>query len=77
MKIEDYITAPAKVRLLKKDVLEIIIHEGKNRQVKKMCRAVGLRVEELKRAKIGNLELGNLKVGEYKIYTLNEIKNKI
>ena len=77
VKIEDYITAPAKVRLLKKDVLEIIIHEGKNRQVKKMCRAVGLRVEELKRTKIGKLELGNLKVGEYKIYRLNEIKNKL
>ena len=77
VKIEDYITAPAKVRLITKDILEIIIHEGKNRQVKKMCRAVGLRVEKLKRTKIGEMELGNLKVGEYKILTEKQIKSLI
>ena len=74
VKIEEYVTAPAKVKLLKKDVLEITIHEGKNRQVKKMCRAVGLRVEKLKRVRIGNMELGNLKVGEYVKFTEKQIK---
>ncbi len=77
VKIEDYITAPAKVRLLKNNFLEITIHEGKNRQIKKMCRAVGLRVEALKRTKIGKLNLGNLKVGEYKVYKEDFIKSKI
>ncbi len=77
VKIEDYITAEAKVRKLSKDSIEIIIHEGKNRQIKKMCLAVGLRVEKLKRIKIGNLELGNLEVGKYKIIPQSIVKSII
>ncbi len=72
--IEDYTTAPAIVEKLEKDELKITIHEGKNRQVRKMCEAVGLKVTHLKRTKIGNLELGNLKLGKYKLIKSYEIR---
>ena len=62
--IGGYITKPAQIRKKQnKDEIEIIISEGKNRQVRKMCDAVGLKVLNLKRIKIGNVNLGNLKKG--------------
>lgn len=74
--IGGYVTKPAKVRkILEKNELEIVISEGKNRQVRKMCNAVGLNVINLKRTKIGNLNLGNLKLGSYKYFDKNIIKN--
>ena len=63
VKIDDYITKPAKVKILKTDIeknisrLEIVIHEGKNRQVRKMCESVGRRVLALHRSKIGKIGL--------------------
>lgn len=72
--IGGYITKEAKVRLYSKDKLEIIISEGKNRQVRKMCESVGINVKKLKRVKIGNLELGNLRKGEYRSLTELELK---
>lgn len=69
--IDDYKTAPADVKVLKtsyyKSVLKITITEGKNRQIRKMCEAVGCEVAELKRIRIGGLSLGALEEGEYKI----------
>lgn len=74
--IGGYVTKPAKVRkILDKNELEIVISEGKNRQVRKMCNAVGLNVINLKRTKIGNLNLGKLKLGSYKYFDKNIIKN--
>lgn len=72
--IDGYVTAPAIVVKTAKDELQITIHEGKNRQIRKMCTAVGLNVVHLKRIKIGNLELGELKLGKYRMLRLNEIK---
>jgi len=72
--IDGYVTAPAIVEKISKDELSITIHEGKNRQVRKMCAAVGLNVVKLKRIKIGNLELGNLNLGKYKLLKSYEIK---
>ena len=66
VKIEDYITKPAKVKILKtdseKDIsrLQITIPEGKNRQVRKMCEAVGRKVQALHRSKIGNIDVKDL-----------------
>ena len=80
VEIEDYITKPAKVRILKTDTekdisrLEITIHEGKNRQVRKMCEAVGRKVQALHRRKIGNLDVKDLKLGTWRYLNEKEIK---
>lgn len=75
--IEGYKTAPASIKIIKKDektsTLEIIISEGKNRQVRKMCSAIGHNVISLERIAIENLKLGNLKLGEYRKLTNKEI----
>ena len=75
--IGGYITKPAQVRIISKDKneIEIKISEGKNRQVRKMCEAVGLKVLNLKRISIGKLNLCNLKVGKYRYLNKNEIRN--
>ena len=75
-------TAPARVRILKQDQhhtrCEVTIHEGRNRQVKKMFEAVGKEVEFLKRVAVGDLRLGGLKRGEYRFlndYEVEYLKN--
>ena len=75
--IGDYITKPAKVERIASNVIKIIISEGKNRQVRRMCEAVGLKVLKLERIKIGNLELGNLPKGKYRHLTKQEVKSII
>ena len=71
VEIEDYITKPAKVKILKIDEeknisrLAITIHEGKNRQVRKMCEAIGKKVQALHRSKIGNIDVKDLKIGTW------------
>lgn len=81
VKIEDYVTRPAKVKILKTDEeknisrLEITIHEGKNRQVRKMCEAVGSKVLALHRCKIGNLGVKDLKIGNWRYLKDEEVKS--
>jgi pseudouridine synthase len=74
-------TAPAKIRIVKEksktSILEIIIHEGRNHQVKDMCEAIGHKVVKLQRYAIGNLTIENIKEGCYKEYDINEIKKKL
>lgn len=76
-----YTTKPAKVKILKTDVekeisrLEITIHEGKNRQVRKMCEAVGRKVLALHRTKIGDLSVKDLKLGTWRYLKDFEIEN--
>lgn len=83
VKIEDYTTKPAKVRILKIDNeknisrVEITIHEGKNREVRKMCEAVGYKVMALHRSKIGKLGVKDLKIGQWRYLTKEEIRNKL
>ena len=80
VKIDDYITKPAKVKILKTDLekdisrIEITIHEGKNRQVRKMCEAIGKKVLALHRSKIGNIGVKDLKIGEWRYLKKEEIK---
>ena len=78
--IEDYITKPAKVKILKtdeeKDIsrLEITIHEGKNRQIRKMCESIGKKVIALHRSKIGNIDVKDLKIGQWRYLKESEVK---
>lgn len=68
---------PAQVRRLSQKgetaVLEVIIHQGKNRQIRRMCEAVGLEVARLKRTYIGPVKLGMLQPGEYRELTPAEL----
>lgn len=77
--IDSGITQPAQVNVLTEEkeraVLEISIKEGKNRQIRKMCEAVGLEVARLKRVSIGTLKLGMLKPGRWRNLTALEIKS--
>lgn len=76
--IEGRKTAPAEVRVLAKEqnrvVFELVIREGRNRQVRKMCEAVGLEVARLKRTSIGPLRLGMLKPGHTRELKAEELK---
>ena len=80
VKIEEYITKPAKVKILKTDTekeisrLEITIHEGKNRQVRKMCEAVGRKVLALHRSKIGNIGVKDLELGKWRYLNSKEVE---
>ena len=71
-------TAPAQVKVLHQEqgrvVLEIILHEGRNRQIRKMCEALGLEVARLKRTAIGSLRLGMLQPGEWRYLTKQEVR---
>jgi 23S rRNA pseudouridine2605 synthase len=77
VKLEDGITAPAniKVLLVKNDytILQIKIHEGRNRQIRRMCKAIGHPLLYLKRTRIGNIDLQDLNVGEWRYMTKQEI----
>lgn len=78
MTIDGYKTEPAKVTVLKsaedRTVLEIIIKEGRNRQIRKMCEQAGLNVARLKRVAIGQLKLGMLAPGKWRNLSIQEIK---
>ncbi len=63
IQLEDGMTAPARVTRVKPDTLEITIHEGRKRQIKRMCEHVGHRVLELQRVRFGPLQLGELQPG--------------
>lgn len=71
-------TLPATVSVLTKEegrvVLRIVIKEGRNRQIRKMCEAVGLEVARLRRTAIGPVKLGMLKPGDYRELTSEEVK---
>ncbi|HUL42977.1 MAG TPA: pseudouridine synthase [Bacteroidota bacterium] len=65
---------PAKVRLLDGTSAEIIIHEGKNRQIRRMCDALGYKVIELMRTRIGRLSLGNLPPGHWRKLSAEDLQ---
>ena len=75
--VDGRMTAPAKVRLLRQkgdmSLLEIQIHEGRNRQIRKMVQAVGCKVTYLQRTQIGEVKLGRLHEGDYRKLTQEEI----
>lgn len=77
--LDGYRIRPPKVRLLEssgqKARLEVVIHEGRNRQVRRMCQAAGMTVLRLKRTREGSLALGNLPAGKWRSLTQAEIEN--
>ena len=77
---DGFITSPAKVKRIMEDKennktrLEIVIHEGKNREVRRMCEAIDKKVLALHRSKIGNITLEGLTIGKWRYLKDNEIK---
>ena len=82
VKIENYITKEAKIKVLKIDEkkkqsrLEITIHEGKNRQIRKMCETVGHKVLALHRTKIAGIGVKDIPIGKWRYLSKDEV-NKI
>jgi 23S rRNA pseudouridine2605 synthase len=74
VELDDGTTAPAQVRQVRPGVLELTIHEGRKRQVRRMCEAVGHRVLTLRRVAFGPLELGRLPEGQARALTPREIR---
>lgn len=72
-------TAPCEIhRLIEEDtriVLEFVLHEGRNRQIRKMCETTGLQLIRLKRFAVGNLKLGMLPVGKWRLLTDREVRD--
>ena len=79
VKIDNYTSGKAKVKILKidkeKDIsrIEITIHEGKNREIRKMCEAIGKKVLALHRSKIANLSVKDLRLGKWRYLTQKEV----
>lgn len=77
VEIDGRMTLPSEVRVISRQegrvVLEIIIYEGRNRQIRKMCETLGLEVARLKRTQIGSVKLGMLKQGDWRNLTEEEV----
>lgn len=80
VKIDDYISGKAQAKILKTDEekqisrVQITIHEGKNREVRKMCEAIGKKVLALHRRKIGNLDVKKLEIGSWRYLSKKEVQ---
>ena len=78
MVIDDRKTAPARVNVISQEagrvVLEVVLYEGRNRQIRKMCEQLGLEVARLKRIAVGQLKLGMLQQGKWRMLTSEEVK---
>jgi 23S rRNA pseudouridine2605 synthase len=72
--LEDGRTSPAKASLVAPDVVRLVIHEGRNRQVRRMCEAVGHPVQRLVRVRIGPLADDRLKPGEWRALRQDEVR---
>lgn len=75
--LDGYRIRPPKVKLIRADgenaQFQITIHEGRNRQVRRMCQAAGMTVTRLRRIQEGNLSLGNLPLGKWRYLTAEEV----
>lgn len=80
IRLEDGMTSPGEARLLKKTpagekaLVELTIHEGRNRQVRRMCEAIGHPVQCLERIRLGFLTLDGLQPGQYRALTTAEVE---
>lgn len=74
IELDGYRIRAPKVRIVKPGLLEITIHEGRNRQVRRMCDAAGMHVTRLKRIREGKIQLGDLPLGQWRYLTDEEVK---
>jgi 23S rRNA pseudouridine2605 synthase len=74
VELEDGVTAPARARRLGPSLIELTLHEGRNRQVKRMCEAVGHPVRRLHRSRYAGLALGELRPGDWRELEPDEVK---
>lgn len=75
VKILDKVTRKCQVSKVSKHTFCIILTQGLNRQIRRMCEALGYNVQKLKRVRIMDVELGNLPIGQYRNLTDNEVKS--
>ncbi len=79
IELDGRMTAPADVYVISRDegraVLEIVLHEGRNRQIRRMCEAVDLEVARLRRIAVGSVKLGMLQTGEWRDLTAAEVES--
>ena len=75
VELDDGITAPAKVSLVDEKLLKIVIHEGRNRQIRRMCESVGHPVKRLIRSRIGPIVDRSLRLGSFRELTNQELKS--
>ena len=73
VELDGYTIRAPKMRVIKPGLLEITIHEGRNRQVRRMCEAAGMQVTRLKRVREGKLNLGDLPLGKWRYLTQAEV----
>lgn len=77
IKLDDKLTAPVKISAVKRQGMkisfELVLNEGRNRQIRRMCSAVGFDVEDLVRIRIGNLLLGDLPEGRWRLIKKSEV----
>lgn len=74
VELDGYKVRAPKVRVVKPGLLEITIHEGRNRQVRRMCQLAGMQVTRLKRVREGRLLLGELPLGKWRYLTPKEVE---
>ena len=75
MKLFGEKTLPTKVKRLSKTKFRIILKEGKNRQIRRLCRKVGNEVVDLNRIRVASLSLGNLPLGKWRYLSKKEVNN--
>ena len=75
VQLEDGMSAPAKASLVAPDVIKLVIHEGRNRQVRRMCEAIGHPVTRLVRTRIGSLRDTTLGPGEWRALSRDEVRS--
>ena len=74
MELDGYRLLPVDVKVIDDNVLEMELYEGRNRQIRRMCQAVGLGIRQLTRIRIGALKLGDLPLGKWRYLTDDEVE---
>ena len=74
MELDGYPLLPVGIRPLSQDKLELTLYEGRNRQIRRMCEAVGLKIARLSRVAVGEVRLGDLPAGKWRFLTNEEVQ---